>query len=400
MNQGNLPPEQRRWPIWTTVIVVVLFVCAWLLLRRGPETIETVYGYRRGLPSKSVNGTSVLAEMFEEAGHQVSSWRYLSPKLEAADTIVWFPDRMEHPREEVREWLENWLAWDDARTLIYVGRDYDAGPQYWQTILPSAPPEQKAEIQKRLREAKTEYLIRRGAAMGPQETSDLDWFTLKKKGNRRSVNKLSGPWSQGVDAAKVDIELGRNLDPPDWADVLLESKDDVLASRQQWDELYDSQLILVTNGSFLLNLPLINHEHRKLAGKLIDEVGTPGKVVFLETGEDPPKILDEDPQTKVPTGMEVFFIWPLNYVLLHLAVVGVLFAVARWPIFGRPRHTPGQPVSDFGRHVWALAEMLRRTKDEGYAIARLRHYQQAVRKDADAIEPPQTNDKRPLDSRS
>ncbi len=33
----------------------------------------------------------------------------------------------------------------------------------------------------------------------------------------------------------------------------------------------------MANGSFLLNLPLVNHEHRKLAGKLIDAVGPPGK---------------------------------------------------------------------------------------------------------------------------
>ena len=77
----------------------------------------------------------------------------------------------------------------------------------------------------------------------------------------------------------------------------------MLVSREWFDE---SQLIVVANGSFLLNLPLVNHEHRKLAGKLIDAVGPPGQtVVFLESFAGGPPISD-DPSGGMPTGAEIF----------------------------------------------------------------------------------------------
>ena len=50
------------------------------------------------------------------------------------------------------------------------------------------------------------------------------------------------------------------------ATVLLESEGDLLAGivhRQGW---MGSQVIVVANGCFLLNLPLVNHQHRQLAG--------------------------------------------------------------------------------------------------------------------------------------
>ena len=76
--------------------------------------------------AKSVNGTAVLSGMFLQAGHKVSSWHRLSPKLEKDDVIIWAPDAFGDPGKEQREWLENWLSAEDGRTLVYIGRDYDA----------------------------------------------------------------------------------------------------------------------------------------------------------------------------------------------------------------------------------------------------------------------------------
>ena len=88
------------------------------------------------------------------------------------------------------------------------------------------------------------------------------------------------------------------------AEVLLRSGKDVLVSRRPYDE---SQLIVVANGSFLLNLPLVNHEHRKLAGKLIDAVGSPRKtVVFLESYAGGPPIRDKDPAAEARQQWKIF----------------------------------------------------------------------------------------------
>ncbi len=124
----------------------------------------------------------------------------------------------------------------------------------------------------------------------------------------------------------------------------------------------------------------MNHEHRKLAGRLVDEIGPESKkVVFLESGAEGPPIRETDPEQRIPTGMEFFSVWPINYVILHLAVLGVIFCFARLPIFGVPKEPPSGSPTDFGQHVAALGRLLEKTSDSGYATARLRQYQQASR---------------------
>ena len=165
--------------------------------------------------------------------------------------------------------------------------------------------------------------------------------------------------------------------PPPSADVLLRSGDDVLVSRDAWD---DSQLIVVANGSFLLNLPLVNHEHRKLAGRLIDEIGPPAKtVVFLESYAGGPPISDSDPSASIPTGFEILIGPQTRWLFVHLAVMGVLFCIWRWPIFGLPRQLDPEAPSDFGKHIRAMAELLERSHDETYAMTRVLHYQQTTK---------------------
>ncbi len=349
-----------------------------LLFVAGCETrVETNYGSRHGPgPTESVNGASVLGDMFQRAGHKVYSWHYLSPRLkERADCIVWFPDDYKPPAPNVRQWLEGWLKAKPGRTLIYVGRDFDAGPIYWKKVAPGAPPAQTPLIQS---EISFEQSRITGARSALPKNEDCGWFTLDSTVKSRQVKKLEGEprWLDGIDPAKTEITLESRLEPPPEADILLASAEDVLVSSAPWQ---GSRLIVVANGSFLLNEPLVNHEHRKLAGKLIDEIGPPPrKVVFLESGSGGPPIRDKDPTLGSPTGLEIFNLWPTNWILLHLAAVGVIFCFVRWPVFGRPRRLKRVAESDFGRHIAAEAELLKRSGDRTYAAARLLHYRQAV----------------------
>ncbi|MHB1033257.1 MAG: DUF4350 domain-containing protein [Pirellulales bacterium] len=339
------------------------------------KELDTVYGQRRGPgASKSVNGTAVLVEMFQQAGHKVRSARSLSPRLAEADTIVWFPDDFSPPSPDVRQWLEDWLWENSGRTLIYVGRDYDAAPGYWEKIQADAPAEQLPELRRRKAEADRDHLTRRPKPAAPE---DCGWFTLDNRPARRKIRSLDGQddWREGVDPTKLDIELAGRITPAKESEVLLGSKGDVLVSRISWG---DSQLILVANGSFLLNLPLVNHEHRKLAGRLIAQVGSPGRVVFLESGASGPPIRDEDPSGGMRTGMEILGAWPANLILLHLAALGIIFCFSRSAIFGRPRQGEPAGVSDFGRHVAALGDLLARTGDSAFAVARLLNYRQTA----------------------
>jgi hypothetical protein len=348
-----------------------------LLLAGCRPSLENRYGQRFGPgAAQSVNGTAVLGEMFERAGHRVSSWRTLSPRLKKnADAIVWFPDNFQPPSGQVIGWLESWLVEKPGRTLIYIGRDYDAEPFYWRTVLPGAPPEQASLVQGELTTAENDFSRERSL---PSGTAECPWFKITDLKKPRQVRTLNGDadWTSDIDPAKLDVELFSRMDPGDDTEVLLRCRRNPLVSQRQIGE---SSLILVANGSFLLNLPLVNHEHRKLAGKLIDAVGEPDQsVVFLESGPDGPTIAEKDPRSGMPTGLEIFQIWPTSWILLHLAAAGVLFCFARWPIFGRPRRLPAAPPTDFGQHLDAQAALLRRSRDRAYAMSRFLHYKQLI----------------------
>jgi hypothetical protein len=354
-----------------------------LLTTGCTEELITDYGQRSTVVGQaSVNGTSVLGDMFKSAGHRVGSWHRLSPGLwERADVIVWFPNDALEPSEEAIGWLEDWLFDAPGRTLIYVGRDFDAAPGYWKKVAPGATGAQAAEIARLQAEAQADFTADRGAL--PSQ-GDWGWFTMEGTLKTRQVRSLTGSpeWLEGVDSKKLEIELHGRILPKDEyyeqpIEVLLESKGDALVTRIGFEQ---SQLLVVTNGSFLLNLPLVNHEHRKLAAALVRCVGPKKKVVFLESSSHP-TISDEDPEFRMPTGLELLSVKPFNQILLHFAVLGIIFCFVRLPVFGQPRDESPPVLSDFGQHVASLGELLSLTGDRRYAWERLLQYQQTMRRD-------------------
>ncbi len=361
--------------------------------------IDETYGKRRGSSGgESVNGTRVLAEMFERGGHKVTTRAYLSPKLSEYDVVVWFPDDFAPPTVEQQEFLENWLSDAAGRTLIYVGRDYDASIDYWEKVLPSTPPEQVVEVLRRQAKARARH-DRARTAMPVEE--DCRWFGVRGNapdqvlGGRDDEEEtvLTGPWSRDgtIAPARLDIRLQGRLvplvDPPDGpyggrlrSHELLTADDEPLVwevANTRWNE---SKILVVTNGSFLVNLALVEHEHRKLAGKLIAECGKPPKrVVFLESGEGGPPVYDREPGEDYPTGFEAFVIWPIGPILMHFIVLGLVYLASRMSIFGRPDDLPREPASDFGHHIEALGKLLERTRNRRYAEQRLEDYRERVR---------------------
>ena len=253
---------------------------------------------------------------------------------------------------------------------------------------------EQAEVDRRLKLAEAELRARRSDI----KDGECDWFKIHTEAPHRDVRTLAGPWAD-VDAAKVEIELNSRLLPPD-SDIdsenLLESNEDVLVLRE-WYEVGKrrffgfnqprSQLIAIVNGSFLVNLQLVNKEHRKLAAKLIDTVGKPSRVVFLEADE-PTRIRDGNgsgDSQETASMTDVFGVWPLSVILLQWAVVLALFCFSRWPIFGPPRDPPPTPTSDFSQHVAALAETWEVTRDSSYAQSRWQYYQEHVRSESGAV---------------
>ena len=359
----------------------LMHAAALLALAGCGDGIETTYGRRSGMiGGDSVNGTAVFARMFEAAGHRVTTATRLSPRVyEKADCIVWAPDDFGPPSHEVRQWFDAWWRHGKDRTLIYIGRDYDAAPAYWRAVQGSAPPAQRAEMKRRLARDQNDYLQAR-AEMPKDE--DCEWFVCLGTRSHRRPHTLEGAadWISGVDANQIDIELNGRLAPPADAVRLVESKGDAIVSSQAMAN--GGVLVVVVNGSLVLNLPLVNQENRKLAGRLVTAIGpSPRQVVFVESGRGGPPVWEEEPPERARTSLEILAAWPFNAIFLQVGALGLIFCYSRFPIFGLPRPLAAPGLADFGRHIAALGALLERTRDPAYALKRVTHYQQAVRRE-------------------
>ncbi|MFO0903268.1 MAG: DUF4350 domain-containing protein [Pirellulales bacterium] len=405
--------------------VLLLLVPLALSLGCQPDDINRQYGQRRAaVGADSVNGTAVFAKMYEQAGHKVTTWRRLSPKLHQYDTLVWFPDTLDVPSPRERQFLDQWLARDSSKVLVYVGRDFDAGPLYWKKMETNAPPGQAGEIASRLSDALSDHNAARNRA---SQDAYARWF-VRRNGKGEQVQSLRGPWAEGIDASKAEISVDWRLDPVQTDDLpklgttstitpaansqkkrskraqkylttteyyyespsvpqsetLLESGEGTPLVRRvtepsvnEWSQ--GGKVIVVVNGSFLLNLPLVNHEHRKLAAKVIAESSPGGRVAFLESDAAGLDTYAQEPDAEIPSGLELFLIFPINAVILHLVAVGILFCFTVLPIFGRPRQLPREPTSDFGAHIGAVGELLQFAHDRQAARRALDEYHKVVR---------------------
>jgi len=346
--------------------------------------------------SASVNGLTVLGDMFTAAGHTVSLRKTLSPVLtDAVDVIVWAPDDFNVPDSDTCEQVDRWLRDKEDRTFIYIGRDFDARPLYWRKIIAKAPQVDRAKYQKELDEAESMFLAQRATR---PENAQCSWFKFDGQAAHRDIRSLDGDWAEGIDASKIEIELNSRLNPTKDAEtpsenaetLLADGEDAVLVSRKSFDCLnpkvlslpgdHVSHLLVIANGSFLFNVPLVNHEHRKLAGRLIEEVGKAKHVVILDSQNHHPISLAGDknkPPEQTPQSMlDVFDVWPLSAILVQWGILIVLLCFAKWPIFGPPRDPPPPPASDFGRHVAALGAAMAVTGDAEYAQSRVQQYRQ------------------------
>jgi hypothetical protein len=339
--------------------------------------LPTTYGFQR--PAGSVNGTEVLADLFRAGGHEVSGWPWLSPRLaDKADCIVWFSQSFDPPTKDVRRWFDDWLRAKRGRTLIYVARDYDAAVAYWRKIREGTSGEQYKELSRELADALNEF---QHGQIVLDPSVDGGWYKLDRTPPRRRAKNLEGAarWLEGIDRGQTEIELGARMTAPGRADVLLSDADAAIVSRTP---VRSSQRIVVANGSFLVNLALVNREHRKLAAALVNEIGPPSqKVVFLESRWPSPPILDKEPNTGLSL-FRFFGLEPINLILLQVVLLGTVFLFRRAPIFGLPRSLPDPALSDFGQHVEALGQLLERQGDLAHARARVEHYESLAHRDS------------------
>lgn len=379
----------------------------------GKSELPVEYGKRQASPAgQSVSGTAALEKLFELNGSTVQGSAKLSDRLEKAQILVWTPDSFKGPSSAERKFLEKWLYnnGNGGRTLIYIGRDFDPAERYWELIGANSKSTESFERKRRWADVKSKNEAQRAAIPARQS---YEWFDMLGGMGERKIDSLDGPWAEGIDPANADLWLNTRLDLPfgkvapviptpvflpPWAkkqarrpvapsvqlgtgnsEILLQSENDILAFRQTWDAAPNSQLIVVANGSFSLNMPLANAEHRKLAMRMVRSCPSKGNVVFLESGEDGLPVKEQSDGER-GNAWRLMMSWPLGVIVLHFSALGLAFLIARFIPFGRARSIPKTKLADFGKHVEALGHLMARTKDYGYATSNLQQYRLKARR--------------------
>ncbi len=369
-----------------------------LLAGCGDRKISYQYGKASGT---SINGLTLFADMLDEKGHNVGIQRRLSRRLERAQTIIWAPDNEEPLDKKNVGWLEDWLI-QEQRVLIVIGRTYDADVQYFKQLAENSSPE---EYYRRRRQYNDKLASGYDTWISNADEEKIWWYS--ENAGPSHPQEIAGPWAQGVDASKADLfseTLFKPLDEyskkpispkKDEEDYLwdpesfsidsfrggtLQQRNLLVADGEpfafelnpEWDDARQHRLILVSNASFLLNLPLAtNSENQVLANHVADECV--GNVVILESDSSLPisDSLDQQQDTKSWIVQK-----PLCYIAPHLLFWGVLYCFVFFPIFGRPRKIRFHPAKSFGSHVDAVGEIVRRTGDRKWAKKRVEEYLQ------------------------
>lgn len=141
----------------------------------------------------------------------------------------------------------------------------------------------------------------------------------------------------------------------------------------------DGRVILVANGSLVSNVGMLRRSHREIASRILGRC-SPGVVGFLG-GENDPLVRESGEMGGGSKGFEVLTLWPMNIFTIHLAIAAMVAMLALYPVFGRPRGGKSGENSDFGEHVQAVGELLRGTRDAGYAKRTIAKYFRVVRGD-------------------
>ncbi len=392
---------------------------------RGSGPPMDDYGGSNTHSRKSLSGLTVFRELCEQRGHRTNELISLSQRSQKLNTILWAPKDFRAPNDQEIYWFDEWLSTSPSRTLIYLGRDYSPASHYWRKAADAAASEDRRTF--RLQEAYADAEIE-AARLRSGEKLKCGWFEQQLGSTlSRPVKSFKGPWSQDLKVDDTHVVLRGPLLPnpkPRSAKLPLENTsaadrasgpsssnagsddesprelgaemtdygspkiDTLLAneagipiissiSYQRWG---DSRLILVANGSVLMNESLVNRGNGQIVERLIRQVTPMGRIGFLATdGETRIRQPWDDAD---PKGFEWLRIWPLSLIAIQSLFLGSIALLAMLPIFGRPQKLPSPSTTDFGKHIEALGDLLAQSRDRNYALQRIADYFREVRRDS------------------
>ncbi len=356
--------RHRRIRVASTLSLIVALVAGC-----GGSEVETYYGRIRG---QSINGTGTLAEMFRAEGNEVRAAVRLTENLKDwADVIVRFSPHPGPPSSEEAEWYAHWLDDGEGRRLVYVVNDYDAQHDYWTELLAHLPPKtttaDRERVERRQRQSWnwSDHLPHR-----PKEIANpTDWFAVNTaKGPPAPCKTLDGPWAKSIDPKSAALVRHETF-KVDAENVLLKGDDEALVL--EWSRYNSSRVLVLANGSFLLNGALLIKGRRPLAERTAEwgcEEGPDLKVAFVE-GSD---VIGEEVGPSIWNMLRR--IWEFRWIAIQMLLLGLAVCLARAARLGRPHPAipsgADQPVA----HPLALGTLMARTRQSRQALAILENY--------------------------
>jgi hypothetical protein len=309
--------------------------------------------------------------MLRNQGHDVRTAVRLTDDLaEWAEGLVRFAPYPGPPGRDEANWYREWLRENPNRWLIYVVRDFDATAEYWREVRAhlsaSEDPERVTEAEEARDKAGNwaEHLpVKASEAGDPKQWFKLEpaWFPP------RTISKLSGPWATGIDGKAAALMVHEPLHESG-GHVLLMGDDKPFVIEKRIDG--EGHVLIIANGSFLLNEPLTNSARRPLAERVVNWAGKEGRAVALVEGSfvldgphGPPSLWDL--VKRLPA---------LRWAAIQLSLAGLLAALARAPRLGRPKPDPDSDADQPGAHARALGDLLARTGSAQDAVDLLDRY--------------------------
>lgn len=332
--------------------------------------VDATYGKVRG---ESLNGVGAFAELCRQRGRAVRISVRLNDRVgNWADTIIRFSPYPGPPEKSEADWYQSWASRKSNRRVLYVPRDFDAEPDFWTTLINSPPKPLDAryiaDASARRNDARKWSDELPPPARNPALPSE--WYR-NENGKAAPVicAKLEGPWAAGVDAKKAAITRHQSPRVENEEEVLLRGDGAPMAMSWMWND--GGQVLVIANGSFLLNEPLVYPERRKLAAHVLDWIAEGGpNIAFIEgraAAENKDCWLDG-------TLWEIFCIEPVNHVLMQWLLFSLLLVLSLAPILGRPRAWTSENGDRPVAHAEALGDLLGRVKDEHSAHSLLETY--------------------------
>jgi len=380
----------RAIPPWLLALACLAPLgCGW------PAEIDTTYGRSRGA---SINGTSAFADLIRQRGGEVRTALRLNETVAGwADVLVRFAPYSGPPDRDEARWMTGWLNEGRGRKVVYVARDYDAAPEFWNRMVANLPPGTPAETADRVRNKRDSAATWVGDLPPKSKTPARaeDWFAVDPKPPAPAPCKaLEGPWAEGVDAVTAAVPRHEAF-KVDQEDVLLSGDGGPLAMTWTLDQ-HGSAVLAVANGSFLLNAALLNRARRPLAIRAVDWIGPgpgqgPRKVAFVD-GSNVLAAGDEDSPSGSP--LHLLQVPPFGWIAAHLAGFGLLLCLSLAATLGRARPAPSGEVGRPSAHPEALGALLARTGRADFArdlletYRRWRHPAQAAGRAATSPAPP------------